>query len=33
MRGIVMDLPTIAQFVVGALAFGVMYVALLKDTM
>ena len=33
MRNSVMDIPTIAQFAFAALAFGAMYVALLKDTM
>lgn len=33
MRSGVMDIQTIAQFVVGAIAFGALYVALLKDTM
>jgi len=28
-----MDIPTIAQFVLAALAFGAMYVALVKDTL
>jgi hypothetical protein len=32
MRTGVMDIPTTAQFVFAALAFGALYVALLKDT-